>query len=177
MSSLLQLPNGLNVNSIKNLIFDLGNVVVDIDPGASEALFTKLGATNFPNLPPNVHPQFVTGNINAQHFRAVARTSFGLPGIVTDAEFDHAWSAPILAIPRDRLELLEELRGNSGYKVYVLSNSDPILTERLNKIHLMHHNQYPLDSLFDKIFYSFEIGCRKPDEEAYKQPDDVDCTQ
>ncbi|KAF9305533.1 hypothetical protein BG003_001340, partial [Podila horticola] len=163
MSSLLQLPNHLNVNSIKNLIFDLGNVLVEINQNGSAVEFDRLGATNFAALPENVVTKFQTGKISSQQFRATVRASIGLPSHVTDMQFDQAWSAPLLKFANGCLELIHQLRRDSGYTVYVLSNSDSILTECVNKICLRDHHEGSLDPFFEKVFYSHEIGFMKPD--------------
>ncbi|KAG0014028.1 hypothetical protein BGZ81_000711 [Podila clonocystis] len=169
MSSLLQLPNHLNINSIKNLIFDLGNVLVKINQNGSAVEFKKLGAANFAALPGDVITAFQTGKINSQQFRAAVRASIGLPSHVTDMEFDQAWSAPLLKFASGRLELIQQLRTDSGYnKVYVLSNSDPILTECMNNICLRDYHEHSLDPFFDKVFYSHEIGWMKPYEPVFK---------
>ncbi|KAF9921733.1 hypothetical protein BGZ67_000273 [Mortierella alpina] len=169
MPSPSQLPNNLNFNSIRNLIFDLGNVLVNVNSAAVEINFTRLGATNFSGLdlqPGGVVDRFQTGEMSARDFRDTFRTSIGLPSHVTDAQFDQAWSSPLLKFASDRLELIQTLR--SHYKVYVLSNTDSILNERLNDIYAMDHHERSLDSLFEKVFYSHETGFLKPDVKAFK---------
>ncbi|KAG0095640.1 hypothetical protein BGZ93_005646 [Podila epicladia] len=138
MSSLLQLPNDLNVSSIKNLIFDLGNVLVEVDQNATAKKFQKLGATNF--HVPDAVVNFQRGRLSAQDFRTAVRLSPGLHSSVTDAQIDEAWSALLINFTSGRLDLIQKLRRDSGYKLYVLSNSDSILAERLNKIISAHHN-------------------------------------
>lgn len=167
MSSPLQLPNHLNVNSIKNLLFDLGNVLVKVNQDCSAVKFKELESTNYAALPGNVVTKFQTGKISSQLFRATVRASIGLPSRVTDTQFDLAWGALLLKFASDRLELIQQLRRNSSYKVYVLSNSDPILTESMNKICLRDHNERSLDPFFEKVFYSHEIGFMKPDVAAF----------
>ncbi|KAG0012487.1 hypothetical protein BGZ81_001560, partial [Podila clonocystis] len=167
MSYPLQLPSHLNVNSIKNLLFDLGNVLVEVNQDCSAIKFEELGSINYSNLPENAVIQFQTGKISARYFRATVRTYIGLPSHVTDAEFDQAWSAPVLKFASGRLELIHELRRNPGYNVYVLSNSDPIITECMNKICFRDYNKHSLDPFFEKVFYSHEIGFMKPDPAAF----------
>ncbi|KAF9298825.1 hypothetical protein BGZ74_009208 [Mortierella antarctica] len=162
----LQLPSNLNVSSIKNLIFDLGDVLLKVNQNASAVKFQDFKATN-PNALPDKFNLFRTGKVNAQDFRAAVRLSTGLPSSVTDAQLDEAWSAILGDFASGRLELIQKLRRDSGYKVYVLSNSDPILTESLNKIIAEHHNERSLDPFFDKVFYSHVIGFEKPDKRAF----------
>ncbi|KAF9976434.1 hypothetical protein BGZ75_000242 [Mortierella antarctica] len=169
-----QLPNNLNISSIRNLIFDLGNVLVDLNPAAVEIVFTQLGATNFSALysadprSRGVVDLFQTGEMSARDFRDTVRTSIGLPSHVTDVQFDQAWSSLLLKFASGRLELIQTLRRDSHYKVYVLSNSDSILTKRLNDIYAMDHHDGSLDSLFEKVFYSHKTGFLKPDMKAFK---------
>ncbi|KAF9921408.1 hypothetical protein BGZ67_000533 [Mortierella alpina] len=170
MPSPMQLPNNLNISSIRNLIFDLGNVLVDIKPAAHEVEFKRLGATNFALFPAlwsrGVVDRFQTGEMSARDFRDTVRTFIGLPRHVTDAQFDKAWSSILLQFASGRLDLIQTLR--SHYKVYVLSNTDSILNERLNSIYTKDHHGHSLDSLFEKEFYSHETGLLKPDVPAFK---------
>ncbi|KAG0301976.1 hypothetical protein BGZ98_007892 [Dissophora globulifera] len=166
MSSLLQLPYHLKINTIKNLLFDLGNVLVEVDPNRSAVEFQKLGTTNFKLPPGDDFNDFETGKISPQCFRTIVRASMSLSSHVTDAQFDVAWGAPLLKFACGRLELIQQLR--KDYKVYVLSNSDHILTESMNKICFRDYKKDSLDPFFEKVFYSHEIGYKKPDEEAFE---------
>jgi putative hydrolase of the HAD superfamily len=84
---------------------------------------------------------------------------------VSDQSFDKAWGAMLLDFPKARIDLLKEL--GEKYNVYLLSNTNAI-----------HYNQYTQDfidqygfefnSLFVKVYYSFQMGMRKPDVEIFE---------
>jgi putative hydrolase of the HAD superfamily len=81
-----------------------------------------------------------------------------------DSEIDAAWGAMILDIPADRIRYLEELKKN--YKLYLLSNT--------NEIHrIKFHRDFKTDfdysfyDLFERNFYSHEMGMRKPNPQIY----------
>ncbi|KAG0080666.1 hypothetical protein BGZ92_000518, partial [Podila epicladia] len=96
------------------------------DRNASAAKFKTFRATN-PYAPTIDVAKFQKGNMSTQDTLATARSSTALPSCVTDAQFDEACSGLLLDSASGRLELIQRFRRESGYKVYVLSNSDPSL--------------------------------------------------
>ncbi|KAF9961977.1 hypothetical protein BGZ70_008157 [Mortierella alpina] len=157
--------------SIKNIIFDLGNVLLRLDQSASAEAFKALGATNFPTLSQHASSvtivAYETGKISAEEFRATVRSSIGLPETVTDEQFDQAWNAMLLDFPKDRLELMRTLQKDFGYKVFLLSNTNAIHIEHVDKVCLKDYEEKSLHPFFHKVFYSHEIGHRKPSQEAF----------
>ncbi|KAI8598907.1 Hydrolase, HAD superfamily [Dissophora ornata] len=158
--------------SIKNLIFDLGNVILRLDQSATANGFKALGATNFPTLSQHHSSKTIvdyeTGKISAEEFRATVRSSIGLPDTVTDEQFDQAWNAMLLDFPPGRLELMRTLKKDFGYKVYLLSNTNAIHIEYVDKSCLKDYTEDSLYSFFDQVYYSHDIGHRKPSKEAFE---------
>lgn len=158
--------------SIKNLIFDLGNVILRLDQAATANAFKALGATQFPHLSQHSSSKTIvdyeTGKISAEDFRLQVRAAIGLPESVTDAEFDQAWNAMLLDFPKGRLELMRTLKKDLGYKVYLLSNTNAIHIEYVDKVCLKDYKEGTLHPFFDKVYYSHEIGHRKPSKEAFE---------
>ncbi|KAF9972237.1 hypothetical protein BGZ73_004677 [Actinomortierella ambigua] len=157
--------------AVKNLIFDLGNVLLRLDQQATSRAFINLGATSFPTLAQHgSHATLVdyeTGKITEEEFRQKVRAAVGLPATVTDQEFDTAWNAMLLDFPKDRLELMRTLRRDYGYKVYLLSNTNALHIAHVDKICLQSYPEDSLHPFFDKVYYSHEIGSRKPSKEAF----------
>ncbi|KAG0298214.1 hypothetical protein BGZ97_004146 [Linnemannia gamsii] len=158
--------------SLKALIFDLGNVLLRLNQSATAEGFKALGATNFPTLSQHHNSQiivdFETGKISPEEFRTSIRTSLGLPESVTDIQFDAAWNAMLLDFPKDRLELMRTLKKEYGYKVYLLSNTNSIHIEYVDQVCLQGYEEATLHPFFDKVYYSHEIGARKPTKEAFE---------
>ncbi|KAG0273721.1 hypothetical protein BGZ95_010484 [Linnemannia exigua] len=158
--------------SLKALIFDLGNVLLRLNQSATAEGFKSLGATNFPTLSQHHNSQTIveieTGKITPQEFRSAIRTSIGLPDTVTDTQFDAAWNAMLLDFPKGRLELMSTLRKEYGYKVFLLSNTNAIHIEYIDRVCLKDYKEESLDPFFDKVYYSHGIGYRKPSKEAFE---------
>ncbi|KAF9906269.1 hypothetical protein EC991_000832 [Linnemannia zychae] len=158
--------------SLKALIFDLGNVLLRLNQSATAEGFKSLGATNFPTLAQHHTSQTIvdveTGKITPQEFRSTVRSSIGLPESVTDDQFDVAWNAMLLDFPKGRLELMNTLRKDYGYKVFLLSNTNAIHIEYIDRVCLKDYKEASLDPFFDKVYYSHGIGYRKPSKEAFE---------
>ena len=154
---------------IKNIIFDLGGVLLNIDQYATINAFKKLGVNNFDEFftfakQSNLFDRMDTGEISAAGFRDEIRRISGLD--LSDADIDHAWNAMILDLPRERITLLEMAREH--YRTFLLSNTNsihyPTYTDYLKK----NHGYDSLEQLFENHYLSHEVGMRKPNEEIYR---------
>jgi len=156
--------------SIKNIIFDLGNVIINIDPDISINKFKNLGIVNFDEIysimqQTDVFDKLDTGKITLPEFRRAIREIAHIN--LTDMQIDDAWCAMLLDFPEENVKLLRKLR-IEGYKLYLLSNT--------NEMHITFYTKYLKDmfgydlltTLFDRSFYSHEIGFRKPNREAFE---------
>jgi putative hydrolase of the HAD superfamily len=157
-------------NLIRNLVFDLGNVIINIDPDLTLRKFKEYGVTNFDEMytilrQTDVFDRLDTGKIILPEFRRAIRDF--THSSITDAQIDNAWCAMLLDFPEENADLLRKLRAE-GYKLYLLSNT--------NEIHIDYYTKYMerqfgcnlLAELFDHTFYSHETGCRKPNCEAFE---------
>ena len=153
---------------IKNVIFDLGGVILDIFPEETEKMFTKkLGISREDieklTLEGGVTNIFETGKISMQVFRnSIRRYSYKE---LSDEEIDEAWNAMIGTLKPGVISLLQEI--SEQKKVYLLSNTNPIhiakFSENIkNDIEFRNFNR-----LFQGAYYSHKIGWRKPSREAY----------
>ena len=155
---------------IRNIVFDLGNVVINIDPDLTLQKFRDVGVTNFDEMysmmrQTDVFDRLDTGKITLPEFRQAIR-DFAKVNLADD-RIDEAWCAMLLNFPEENAELLRKLR-IEGYKLYLLSNT--------NKMHIDYYTEYLkqqfgqdlLTELFDRVFYSHEIGYRKPNREAFE---------
>ncbi|RLD46282.1 MAG: HAD family phosphatase, partial [Bacteroidetes bacterium] len=100
---------------IKNIIFDLGAVVLDIDFQLSANAFKKLGIDDFESLYSRAVQDMLfvnmeKGQISPNDFRNTLRKLSNLP--LNDTEIDYAWNALILDFPKHRLELINKIKNN-----------------------------------------------------------------
>jgi putative hydrolase of the HAD superfamily len=160
----------IDLTAVKNIIFDLGNVLLNLDFNASIHAFRKLGLNSevVDSRQAYSDPVFYeleTGQISAGGFRERIREILNNPEI-SDEQIDDAWCAMVLDIPAERVEVVKKLQGK--YNVYLFSNTNEI---HINRLHAEFKNQHGIDfpSLFVKDFYSHEIGERKPELSAYQK--------
>lgn len=154
-------------NSVKNIIFDLGGVLLQINANASIEAFREMGMPDMirPGGWGYNHPVFLemeAGKLDSASFREGIREL--LPQPHSDDEIDRAWCAMIRDYFPERIELVKQLARQ--YRVYLFSNT--------NAIHIQFFQQLyrdtfgaELSDLFVNDYYSSEIGLRKPAPEAF----------
>ncbi len=156
-------------SSIKNIIFDLGGVILNLDIDRTYQQFSKLsnkpisqlkaeaGALSFFN-------DYEKGTIKDEQFRNEVRGF--LTARSSDAEVDQAWNAMLLDLPPARIDLLKKVR--SRFRIFLLSNTNNIHLQRFTEIIQTTANISSLDLFFEKAYYSHFLNMRKPDEEIYR---------
>lgn len=153
---------------IKNIIFDMGNVIIDIDVPLTYRAFARMANLSEEEATRLFHEkaffhQFEIGKVNEADFRNSLRQEFNSHW--TDEEIDQAWCALLLEMPVERLARIGELANN--YRVFLLSNTNSIhVREILKRAETLG---YDFMSLFEKPFLSYEMGFMKPDPEFHRQ--------
>lgn len=156
--------------NIKNLIFDLGGILLNIDFQKSVDEFKKIGFEEFGNILDNYwlndfFHEFEKGLITPEDFRAKIR-SLSNAG-VSDEDFDYAWNAMILDFPANRIETLKEL--SRDYRLFLLSNTNIIHYELYNTDFATKFGNAGLEDIFEKAYFSHQIKMRKPDLEIFEK--------
>ncbi len=153
---------------IKNIIFDFGGVILNIDYQLTINAFKKLGVENFAELysqasQTNIFDLLETGKISPQEFRDGLRKLIGIN--LSDATIDAAWNEILLDIPIARIELLVKLK--SEYNIYLLSNTNAIHYDvYINEIIKAGYSSF--DDIFHKAYFSHNVGMRKPHKDIYE---------
>ena len=156
------------MKNIKNIIFDFGGVVLNIDYQLTINAFKKLGIENADILYSQssqiqLFDALETGKINQNEF--IKRIKETIKIDISDDSILDAWNKMILDIPKKRFLLLKNLR--KKYKTYLLSNTNIIhYNLYINELHKFGLNNF--DELFTKTFFSFQIFMRKPDKEIFE---------
>ena len=157
------------MQGIKNIIFDLGGVILNINYQLTSEAFQKLGVVNFDELYSQYHGSDLfngleTGHVPVEDF--LKEMHKHVPENVTDAQIIEAWNAMLLDFPLQRLQLLQQLRQHYG--LFLLSNTNPIHLSHFNSILETSRGIPSLAAFFDKAYYSHEMGYRKPDSASYQ---------
>jgi putative hydrolase of the HAD superfamily len=147
--------------AIKNLIFDLGAVILNLDQDKTLRAFKRLGSDlDEINMGSTLFTDFETGKVDATYFVQALHTH--LKGNASKEQIIHAWNAMLLDLPAHRIDLLKALKNK--YKLYLLSNTNTIHIEALYK----EHGHDIFEDIFEKIYLSHEIGLRKPNKNCYE---------
>lgn len=152
------------------VIFDLGNVLIDIDYHQSmnlmkSALPTFLHDKVDTCYAAEFHKAFEKGQLSSAEFRQEFRSYFQTNW--SDAEVDYYWNSLLGTIPAYRLELVRNLKAQ--YQVGILSNTNEIHIEAVYAQLQAQHGMDNFDPLFDWVFYSHEMGLAKPNQDIYQQ--------
>lgn len=167
---------------IKNIIFDFGIVLYDIDQEATHRALTALGITDASKIftiqkQNQLCDLFETGKINdIEFFNGLKELA---SPHVSIKQIRIAWQAMLTGLPLNKFLLLQELR--KQYTLMVLSNTNHSHIDAINASLLKTYHLSSIHDLFDDTYLSFEVGLRKPDpaifhhliEHAYINPSET----
>lgn len=156
-------------SKIKNVVFDLGGVLIDLDFDNCLNAFRKAGFPHIEQLAGQfqengLFAQFERGEITPESFRDAIRHEAGQT--LSDRKIDDMWNLMLLSIPREKLDLLLELR--SRYMVYLLSNTNQIHWEYACE-QMFNYRGFRVNDFFESTFLSFEMHLSKPHQDIYQQ--------
>jgi len=154
---------------IKNIILDLGGVVINIDYQLTIDAFEKLGIVNAHEFysqqqQTNLFDLLEKGNISDDSFRDEIR-KFAQKNL-SDEAIDNAWNAMLLDFPPARLETLMLLK--SKYKTFLLSNTNSIHYRAYTQTLKTNFGKENLSDYFHKEYYSHLIKRRKPNPDVFR---------
>lgn len=154
---------------IKNIIFDLGGVLLNIDYNKTADAFRKLGVHGFDELysQANANPLFEgleTGKIDEENFY-LSMAQYCVPD-TSAPQMQKAWNNILLDFRVGSLEYLKRLK--EKYNLYLLSNTNAIHVQAFNKILESQTGESSLDAYFIKSYYSHTMQLRKPYPATYQ---------
>lgn len=157
------------MQKIENIIFDLGGVLLDIDYNLTRKAFENLGVANFYEMysqanADKLFQKLEMGKVSEKQFYKELNKATGLH--LSQQEIRNAWNAMLLSFREKSLEFLGQLKDR--YKLYLLSNTNNIHLNSFYEIYHQKERKNSFEQFFDKAFYSFEIGLRKPDADCYE---------
>ncbi|SDE47329.1 putative hydrolase of the HAD superfamily [Dyadobacter soli] len=158
-------------DKIRNIIFDLGDVILNIDVPIASKSFADLSGREQTEIltifkESEIFRQFETGIMDEPTFRNYVREILSFPDL-SDEAIDTAWNSLLLDLPPERVELLKKLA--TQYRIFMLSNTSSIHITQVNKILKASTGVEKLEDLFEIVFLSYEMGLMKPDTRIYQQ--------
>ena len=155
--------------NIKNIVFDLGGVLVDLDfknaiNGLQQAGFANVKEQLQAFDQDGIFKKFELGEIDSDQFRTAIRENSTVT--LTDEEVDTLWNSMLLEVPRKKLELILDLR--SKYMVYLLSNTNAIHWDYVCK-NAFNYRGFRVNDYFEETFLSYEMHLAKPDKAIFEK--------
>ena len=149
---------------INALIFDFGDVFINLDKPAIERSMNKLGISTITNEMLEIAMNYEKGLISTDVFITSFTKKFPM---ISNKEFTIAWNSIILDFPEHRLTFIEHLASLKKYKLILLSNTNELHIEQV--IENMSLDRYlRFKNCFDQFYLSHEIKLRKPDHSIYE---------
>lgn len=153
----------------KNIIFDLGGVVLNLDYHKTTRAFEALGLTDFNSI----YSQAAQTGLFDLYEKGLCSTPYFinallnfLPSGTSANKLVAAWNAMILDFPKENLELLQELK--STHRTFLLSNTNDIHVQAVYRALQDVSEHKNLNPYFEKVYLSCELKIRKPDAEIFE---------
>jgi len=154
---------------IKNIIFDLGGVLITLDRDEAVNRFKEAGLKNAEELLSAYHQKGIfldleEGKLSKEEFYEAVRKEAGK--FISNETIDYGWLGFVKEVPEYKMVMLEELK-RKGYRLYLLSNTNPVI---MSWAHLPAFSPQgkSIDEYFDKLYLSYQIGYTKPHPEIFQ---------
>ena len=158
------------MENIKNLIFDLGNVILNIDTKLSEKAFAQYGMNDFEKLytlasQNELFDRLEVGSITENEFYDEFRRVTGCE--LDNKTLEQCWDALIMDFPAARIEMLKHLKAEGKYRTFILSNTNIIHYRFYTALLKRTRGVNGLESLVEHAYFSHEIGLKKPNRDIF----------
>lgn len=153
----------MDFSGIKNLVFDLGGVIINIDMQLTYNAFARLCGKDIESTlqifrDKAIFEKYELGNLTEVEFRNYVREHLGEH--LTDEVIEDAWNELLLDLPAVRIDFIKKLKGK--YRLFLLSNTNDLHIRKVDEILCEVCGHRSLHELFDKVYFSYEIGLNKP---------------
>ena len=152
---------------IKNIIFDMGGVLLDLDRARCVGAFAAIGFPQAEQMLSNytqtgIFGDLERGKVGPGEFFDYVRRETGRP--LTDGQITDALNQFIVGLPVYKLQMLLDLRRR--FKIYMLSNTSAVMMPNIKAVCFTQQG-LAFDDYFDRAFLSYEMGEIKPAEDIF----------
>ena len=160
----------IDLAGIKNIVFDLGGVIIDLDYNEALRRFREAGVEDAEKWVNPYHQNGIfldleAGKLSRDEFCDALREATGKP--ISNEAIDAGWMGFLKEAPENKLRLLENLR-ERGYRVYALSNTNPVAMKWAFSSDFSPEGK-PIDAYFDKLYLSYQMKCVKPEPVIFRK--------
>lgn len=154
---------------MKNIVFDLGGVLVELDLERSKQGFRELGMERVAGLLDAYHPAGMVAELEkgAISFHEACEQMRRLTGRteISDECIAQTYTSMIAGVPVEKMRMVEALR-RRGLRTYVLSNNNPASMEVIRRLFTADGKR--MEAYFDRLYISYEMHLLKPSEAIFR---------
>ncbi|MEY3397807.1 MAG: hypothetical protein RL220_401, partial [Bacteroidota bacterium] len=163
-----ELDSLITSGKVRNIIFDFGGVLFEIDYHAPVRAFADLGFGSFAEIYSQaaqnpIFDELETGRISNQNFMNFL---YSLNPGVDHNKVDQAWNSILTRLIPEQVGVVQEMK-RRGIRTFLLSNTNAIHVAEFEKMIDQEMGLENFRSAFDQIYYSNVIGLKKPHEEVF----------
>lgn len=156
------------MKNVKNIIFDLGGIFLNLNYQLTRNLFIEYGVIDFDDFYTQSHANKLfedleTGKITPiefyDSFRKETKTQ------LSNEQIETAWNAMLVSFSKERIDWLKEIQ--KRYNTFLFSNTNQIHYEAIFNLYKRDVGNDDFNAHFIKPYYSHQMGLRKPYEDAY----------
>ena len=148
---------------IKNIVFDFGDIFINLDKEATFKELAKLGVDQITDEMLAIAHQYEKGEITTNDFIDFFYQNFK----INKSDLVRAWNAILLDFPKHRLQFLKELVASDKYRLFLLSNTNEMHIEWIRNNWGIEVFQ-DFKNCFEQFYLSHEIHFRKPNADIYE---------
>ena len=148
---------------IKNIIFDFGDIFINLDKPAVFTVLTQFGYTEITPDLDKIMKDYEMGLISSSDFILAMNKVFPE---ARPEDLKKAWNSILLDFPDYRLEFLEKLAAENTFRLFLLSNTNELHIDHVLKNMGLHRFER-FKKCFEKFYLSHEINLRKPNKDIY----------
>ncbi len=158
----------MKINTAKNIIFDLGGVIINLNQDLTYKAFHNIFPLAFDEVLKQLEvtnwlERYELGEFSSKEFLNWFKQ---FDNKITDIQLTNAWNSMLLDIPKERIELI--VRFTKTHDVYLLSNTNEIHYQFIKDYVKINFEGLDFNSLFNKVYLSHEIKLRKPNKGIFE---------
>lgn len=148
---------------IKNIIFDFGDVFLNLDKAGPSKILKKKGIEAISTEDEELLRAYEVGKATSEEVILHFNKTYSLK----DDEFKMIWNSMLLDFPNHRFDFLTTLKSTNKYRLFLLSNTNEIHIDWV-KADWGRERYDEFKSCFEKFYLSHEIHLRKPNTDIYE---------
>lgn len=147
---------------ISTLLFDFGDVFINLDKAAPLRNLERLKVTDFSETLIALNNRYETGALSSEEFIREIRAEYAH---LQDADVRESWNSILLDFPEHRLDFLKRLKKEGKYRLLLLSNTNDLHIDFVRR-HVPFFEEF--EQCFEAFYLSQKVSMRKPEPEIFR---------